>query len=112
MIELIMKNYLEDNLRITVLLEKPDDPIDKYIVIDKTGSGEVNHLPEATLAFQSYAKSKYEAALLNKSVKSAIKSSVDELHEIRGITLNGDYPFPDVQSKKQRYQAVYDIRYY
>ena len=107
-----MKNYLENKLNITVLLEKPNNPIDKYIVIDRTGSGETNHLPEATVAFQSYANTKYEAALLNESIKEAIKSSVDEMHEVRGITLNSDYPFTDTQSKQYRYQAVYDIRYY
>lgn len=112
MIELILKYYLNEELFVPVFTEKQTNPPDRYVLIDKTGSGKTNHLPEATIAFQSYAKSKYEAALLNEEVKNTIEQMVNELHEIRGITLNGDYPFTDVTSKQYRYQAVYDIRYY
>lgn len=112
MIELILLNYLNEKLQVNVYTEKPSNPPPSYVLIDKTGSGKVNHLPDATVAFQSYADTKYNAALLNEEVKTAIEQMADELHEIRGVTLNGDYPFTDVQTKSYRYQAVYDIRYY
>src|SRR5690625_1082414 len=112
MIEVIALNHLEKQLSVPIFNEKPEKDIpERYVLIDKTGSGETNHLPNATIAFQSYAESKYQAALLNKQLKNADKKMV-ELDEIRGITLNSDYYFPDTTKKQYRYQAVYEIRYY
>lgn len=112
MIELITKKYLDEHLSVPVFTEKPSNGPERYVLIDKTGSSEVNHLPAATIAFQSYAESKYEAALLNHNLKKVIKSMVDGLDVIRGLTLNGDYNFTDTTTKEYRYQAVYEIRYY
>jgi len=111
MIEIIVLNYLNKNLSVPAYTEKPSNAPHRYVLIDKTGSGESNHLPNATIAFQSYAESLYQAALLNKELKDTMKSII-ELDEIRGITLNGDYNFTDTTTKEYRYQAVYDIRYY
>lgn len=112
MIEVVLLNYLEEKLSIPVFTEKPSEGIPKeYVILDRTGSSKTNHLPTVTIAFQSYADSKFQAALLNERVKLAIENLVS-LPEIRGITLNGDYPFPDVATKQYRYQAVYEIRYY
>src|SRR5690625_277978 len=112
MIDSILLNYLTEKLNVPVYMEKPPNPPQTYVLIDRTGSSKANHLPDATVAFQSYANTKYSAALLNEEVKTSIEKMVDELHEIRGVTLNGDYPFTDVQTKSYRYQAVYEIRYY
>lgn len=111
MIEIIVLNYLNKNLSVPAYTEKPSNAPQRYVLIDKTGSGESNHLPNATIAFQSYAESLYQAALLNKELKDTMKNII-ELDEIRGITLNGDYNFTDTTTKEYRYQAVYDIRYY
>lgn len=112
MIELIVKNFLDEHLSVPVFTEKPSNPPKRYVLIDKTGSSESNHLPSATIAFQSYAESKYEAAVLNEELKNTVKLMVEKSHEIRGLTLNGDYNFTDTTTKEYRYQAVYDIRYY
>src|SRR5690625_1605817 len=111
MIELIVKNYLDEHLSVPVFTEKPPNALQRYVLIDKTGSAKSNHLPSATIAFQSYAESKYESALLNKQLKSVVEQMI-ELDEIRGLSLNNDYYFPDTTTKQYRYQAVFDIRYY
>ena len=111
MIELIILNHLEAHLEESVHLEKPSAETGSYVVFEKTSSGKSNHLPSATIAFQSYASSLYEAASLNERVKNAVESLI-ELNEIRGLDLNGDYNFTDTSTKEYRYQAVYDIRYY
>lgn len=112
MIEIITKDFLDEHLSVPVFTEKPLKSPERYVLIDKTGSSKSNQLPSATIAFQSYAESTYEAAVLNEELKNKIESMVDHLHEIRGITLNGDYNFTDTRTKEHRYQAVYDIRYY
>lgn len=110
MIELIIKRHLDEKLAEDVYLEKQNDK-QIYVVMQKTGGGKSNHLPSATFAFQSYHKSKFEAAALNERVKEAVESLI-ELDEIRGLSLNSDYDFTDTTSKAYRYQAVYDIKYY
>lgn len=112
MIELIIKKYLDEHLSVPVFTEKPSNAPKRYVLIDKTGSSKSNHLPSATIAFQSYAESKYEAATLNEELKNKLESMVEKLHEIRGLTLDSDYNFTDTTTKEYRYQAVYDIRYY
>jgi predicted transcriptional regulator len=111
MIEIIILNHLEGKLTEPVHLEKPSAQIGAYVVFEKTSSGKANHLPSATITFQSYGNSLYEAATLNEKVKNAVESLI-ELNEIRGLDLNSDYNFTDTSTKEYRYQAVYDIRYY
>lgn len=111
-IESFIISFLSGELDVPVYGEKPDkDKPKRYIVIDKTGGGKTNHLPDATIAFQSYAESKYQASLLNERLKKSVEKMI-ELDEIRGLTLNSDYNFTDTTTKEYRYQAVYDIRYY
>nr|DAE10364.1 MAG TPA: tail completion protein [Siphoviridae sp. ctwrX9] len=111
MIELIVLKHLENKLSVPVSLEKLSAQTESYVVFEKTSSGKSNHLPSATIAFQSYADSLYNAVELNEKVKTAVESLI-ELDEIRGLTLNSDYNFTDTTTKEYRYQAVYDIRYY
>ncbi len=111
MIELIILDHLKEKLSEPVSLEKPSAQTGSYVVFEKTASGKTNHLPSATVAFQSYAETLYTAAKLNEKVKSAVESLI-ELDEIRGLDLNSDYNFTDTTTKEYRYQAVYDIRYY
>lgn len=111
MIEIITLTHLKSHLSVPTYTEKPSNAPRRYVLIDKTGSSKSNHLPSATMAFQSYAESKYEAAKLNEELKTVVEKMI-ELDGIRGLTLNSDYNFTDTTTKEYRYQAVYDIRYY
>lgn len=110
MIEEIIKKHLEKKLNVKVLFEKPSPDKDVYILVEKIGSSKKNHLPSATFAFQSYGKKLFEAAQLNERLKNAVESMI-ELDEIRGIGFEGDYNFTDTDTKKYRYQAVFEIKY-
>ena len=81
------------------------------MLFEKTGSGRNNRLNSSTFAFQSYAESMYQAALLNEEVKSAVDDLIT-LDEIGRVSLNSDYNFTDTTTKEYRYQAVYDITHY
>ena len=111
MIEIIIKQYLDSHLSVPSFLEYPETPPREFVLFEKTGGGGNNHLPSSTFAFQSYAESMYESALLNEKVKEAVESLI-ELDEIRGISLNSDYNFTDTTTKEYRYQAVFDIKHY
>lgn len=111
MIEIMIKNYLDGHLSVPSFLERPETAPKRFVLFEKTGSSKANHLPSSTIAFQSYAESLYEAATLNEEVKKVVESMII-MNEMRGISLNSDYPFPDTTTKEYRYQAVYDIKHY
>ena len=60
---------------------------------------------------QSYGGSLYEAARLNHTVKAAMRDTVI-LDDVISCKLNRDYNYTDEETKRYRYQAVFDIRYY
>ena len=84
---------------------------ESYVLFEKTGSGENNLISSSTYAFQSYAPTLYEAALLNAELKEALKDLI-KLDEISKIKLNSDFNYTDTTTKEYRYQAVFDITHY
>jgi hypothetical protein len=111
MIETTLLEYLNNELAVPVYMERPAEPPEEYVIIEKTGSSKTNMLCAATMAFQSYAPTLYEAAVLNEAVKDAVEGSVT-LPEISSAKLNSDYNFTDTASKQYRYQAVFNITHY
>lgn len=111
MIEKTLLDYLTGALApVPVYMETPEDIPERYVRIQKTGSGRVNHIERATFALQSIAPTLYDAAALNARVKMA----ADAMGPGDGVfraELNSDYEFTDLTTKQYRYQAVYDIFY-
>lgn len=111
MIEKTILDYLKTKLTVPVYMEEPVDAPGSFVLIEKTGSGRENYIQASTFAFQSYAESLYEAALLNETLKNVIDSLI-VLDDIGQVRLNSDYNFTDTTTKRYRYQAVYDITHY
>lgn len=111
MIEQTMKQFMDGRLSAPSFFEAPESSAGKYVLIERTGGSERNHLRSGTFAFQSYADSMLEAAELNEAVKAAVNALI-ELDEVASVHLNSDYNFTDTTTKKYRYQAVFDIGYY
>lgn len=111
MIEIIIKKFLDDRLSVPAFLERSGEMPERFVLFEKTSSAKSNYLPAATFAFQSYAKSMYDAAALNEELKMVIEGLI-ELNEISKVRLNSDYNFTDTTTKEYRYQAVFDINYY
>ena len=110
MIEKIIIQYLTD-AGVTAYMEIPKNPSGDYVVVEKTGSSRDNTLSASTVAVQSYSGTLAGAADLNDRIKELILN-IDSLDDIGGISLQSDYYFPDVTTKKYRYQAVFDISHY
>ena len=111
MIELVIKNYLDGHLDAPSFFEHQNGLKGKYVLVEKLSGRKKNMLNSSVFAFQSYADSPFESAQLNEQVKEVVEAMI-ELPEITGIQLNSDYNFTDTQTKKYRYQAVFDINYY
>ena len=110
MVEKIMLDYLSANLTVSVFMEEPTDEQTSYVLIEKTGSSQTNHIPTATLAFQSYGASLLDAATLNNTVKQVVNDAI-QLDTISSVRLNSDYNFTDTATKKYRYQALFVVTY-
>lgn len=111
MIEIEIRKFMTSKLECPIVFELAPKMPDKFVLIQKTGSSKRNNLLASTFAFQSYGKSMYEASLLNETVKDIVEQLV-ELNNVSDVSLNSDYNYTDTESKKYRYQAVFDIRHY
>lgn len=110
MIEITLLTHLAGLLDVSVSLEKPEPKPVRFVLLEKTGSGNKNRINSSTFAIQSYAESLYQAALLNEQVKLAMES-LGESNQVGKVKLNSDYNFTDAETKEYRYQAVFDITY-
>lgn len=111
MIEIIVKDYLKSQLDVPVFLEDPGPSVKSFVLIEKIGGGEQDYINLATLAIQSYADSLANAALLNEIVKGKMRDII-ELNDISSCKLDTDYNWTDTDTKRYRYQAVYNFVYY
>lgn len=111
MIEKTIYDYLSAKLDVPVFLEMPEDAPTKLVLIKKVGSGRDNHIDSAGITIQSYAESLYNTAQLNEDVKSAMFDIV-ELNNISSCKLNSDYNYADLELKRYRYQALFDLVYF
>lgn len=110
MIEKIVREYLKEALDMGVYLEVPKEDA-PFIVLEKTGSRKIDHIERSTIAVQSYGISMLETARLNLQMKQAMENIV-ELDEICDCELVSDYNFTDTDTKRYRYQAVFNITHY
>ena len=114
-IEELVITYLNEHdidayIQMPETVQNPDAP-DEFVIVQKTGSGWVNRLCEATIAIQSYAPSLYRASQLNYQIIDLMQGIIS-LEEVTSCKLNSDYEFTDTTNKRPRYQAVFDIRHY
>lgn len=110
MIETIVIGYLDGLDGIKAFGEKPKNPPGEYLLIEKAGGGPENYVDRATMVVQSYADSLYRAAAINRKVEKAMKG-ITELENVSKCKLNSSYNYTDTESKKYRYQAIFDIVY-
>ena len=121
MIEKTILDYLTEYftvdgvVTVPVVMQMPETVANpgnsKFILLEKTGSSWENRIFSATVAIQSYAPTLYEAASLNKTVIDIMFGAL-ALDDITRVELNSDYNFTDTETKRPRYQAVFDIVHY
>lgn len=111
MIEAIIRDYLLELLDVLVYIDVPADPPENYVVIERTGGSETEHIRSATIAVQSYGPRKTAAAELHEQVLSLLPGIADGVR-VSACDLNAEYDYTDTQTKRYRYQAVFDLVYY
>lgn len=111
MIELIVKNYLSTKLEIPIVFEHQKNLPKRFILIQKTSGSRENFLNSSTIAIQSYGASLFDAAKLNEKIKNLMYDLIT-VAEVSRVKLNSDYNFTDTETKRYRYQAIFDIYHY
>ena len=111
MIEIVIREFLKNNLKIDVYLEHQGNEPESFVILEKTSSSKNNHLKSTTFAFQSYGNTLYKACELNEKLKEAVEKMIN-LDDIVSVNLNSDYNFTDEETKRYRYQAVFEIKHY
>ncbi|MBR5285586.1 MAG: hypothetical protein IKU30_01690 [Clostridia bacterium] len=112
MFETIVKDYLDNVFSesgIPVFLETPKNLPEKFIVFQRMDIGKADHIDEITLEFSAFANSKYDAALLDESLREAM----DDLHNTSDITvhLGGGNDNQDSVLKKYRFRSYFNLYY-
>ena len=110
-IEEVVRDYLDEQLTVPVLLQRTQKMTVPYVMIEKTGGGQTNRINSATIAVQSIGGSIHVASDLNKQVK-AVMDGIVELSGISNVSLNSDYNFTDEERDEYRYQAVFELTHY
>ena len=112
MIETKIIDYLNGKLSVPVSGDRePTLPPGEYVLVERTGGGETNHIRRATIAVQSYADSMLRAASLMEEIVDEMLNII-MLDSISSVELDTYYNFTDTESKKYRYQGVFDLVYY
>lgn len=119
MIEITLYEYLksyfaEDGIPVYMTLpESLPNPTDawSFILIEKVGSTLENWLFDSTIAIQSYGATLYDAGNLSQKVVRAMLNAIS-IDEITRVSLNSEYEFTDTETKRPRYQAVFDVTHY
>lgn len=111
MIEKTILDHLASALQVPVYMAMPHPDVASYVVIEKSGGGETDHIYSSLITIRSYAPSMYAAALLNENVKTAMGTLVEH-DDVAKCQLNSDYAYPDTRTHRYRYQCVYDIVHY
>lgn len=109
MIELTVLHYLTANMSVPCYMEEPETKPASYIIVAKLGSGMNDGISSAVVALKSYASSLLEAAELNEKAKKAMLAMPDSEANVSKVSLNSDYNNTDTETKRYRYQAVFDI---
>lgn len=112
--EAILIEFLSGELAasgIPVSGDVPSPRPERFVTVEKTGSSEKDRITKATLAVQSWAKTRAEADSLNEQVKALLRCAVGR-KDIMRCHLETDYNYTDTTTNRARYQAVYNVVYW
>lgn len=112
MIEKIICKFLTNNLDIPAFPEKPEDPPERYILVEKTDGSCKNFINKSMISIYTYDASLYKTASLNEQVKNIVMDRLPEHEDICRVELKSEGNNTDTESKEYRYQTVFEITHY
>ena len=111
MLETIIRDYLVNNLAVPVVLEKPANKPDEYVVLHKIDGGMTNKIPAGTLSVTCVSKTLYGAATLAQEVKDLLFMSVS-LDNISSAKLGGEDGRTSPTERGYEYEIIFNFYYF
>lgn len=109
MIEITIREYLENMLDVPVLLERPKATGGPYVLMELLDEGITNRISAITFDFTSQADSQYAAKLLSDRVRAALDDIIS-LDVISGVRFGGaGY---SIKNREYRHTITYNFFYY
>lgn len=110
MIEITVKEYLENALGVEVYNSVPAKHGKTWITVERTGGTWEFGKNTAVLAIQSNAPTMYDTIQLNERVIQAMVQGFIQTDLISRVELNATYNYTD--DHQPRYQSVFDVVYF
>lgn len=112
MIEVALREYLEDNLNnVPVLMEFPKNKTEEFVILQLADGGRVNHIDAATFFVTVYSNTLYSAALLKDEVISLLLDSI-QIPGVSKATLGQEQVGTDSANHKYIYNLTFNFYYY
>lgn len=106
--ERLVAAHLAGALGVTCVLEVPPKRPEEFVTVELTGGSGSRHTRDVTLAVQSWAQTRKQAAGLAMSVEEACLTLTDEPQVFSAVPTQ-TYRFPDPDSKQERYQTTLEM---
>lgn len=111
MIEATLRQYLEDNLDVPVVMEHPKTPEKNFILLQLADAGRLNHIDMATFFVTVYSDSLYTAAETKEKVKDLLLDAII-LPGISKATLGQDQSATDSANHLYQYNLTFNFYFY
>lgn len=110
-IEAMLAEYLTERMDVPVAADVPEDKPEAFVSFERTGGGFSDFVVDnATVAVQCWAMTRAQARRLAYEVDALIRGMPDAIDDVAVAERNSLYNFPDPDSKRPRYQAVFDFK--
>lgn len=107
-VERVVAQRLMEATGVNAVLEVQKHRPDEFISVEMTGGSGDLFMRTASLAVQSWAKTRSRAAEIASLVEASIQHIADEPNIFRAVA-NGTYRWPDPDSGHERYQTNVEL---
>lgn len=111
-IEELLVEYLSECLDVPVAADVPEntDELERFVSLERTGGAfDSIVLDHPTVAIQCWATTRKHAKDLVYRVDELVRAMPDVYYNVADATRNSLYNFPDINTRKPRYQLVVDF---
>ena len=102
----VIKRLVENNR--SAYADAPNPMPAEFVTVERTGGGDRDRVDHATLAVQCWAGTRKAAADMADAVRRELEAMTGE-GGLGAVSVTSIYNWPDLQSRRHRYQLVVDI---
>ena len=111
MIETVLRNYLEEEIKVPVLMEFPHEVPEKFVLLKKIDGGRRDHISAVTFRVEVRGQTLYETAVLAESAKDALLNAIS-IDRVSSSMLGGERQLTDTANNLYEYDLTFNFYYY